>query len=327
MPAFPQLRLGRRKRDKGESMDVILHIGAHRCATTSFQHYMRCNSAQLHKAGIGFWGPYRIRNDLFQGIVPIGTGFFAHRRRRQAVARVRAHLVRCAERGIKHLIVSDENMLGTMPRNLRETSLYPNVAERLATYAGIFGARTTGVVLNVRSLDQYWASAMAYGAAKGRDLPDPAGLERLSRAERSWRHVVSDVAQALPAARIKVLPFESFAGHPDAQLAALTGQPAPQADRDHWLNAAPRPGEPGMAASSHEAASAAGEQRTPFSADQAARLREAYADDLMWLAGGADGLSELIEGPSENPAGLNPPRPESTRGRSNDQDRRLASAG
>ncbi|KUJ76940.1 hypothetical protein AVO45_10660 [Ruegeria marisrubri] len=303
MLAFPELRLGRQMRDKGEPVNVILHIGAHRCATTSFQRYMRCNSARLSRSGIGFWGPYRVRNDLFQGVVPTRTGFIAHRRRRQAVARVRVRLDRCARRGIKHLVVSDENMLGTMPRNLREASLYPNAAERLAAYAGVFGARVTEVVLNIRSLDQYWTSVMAYGAAKGRNMPGPAGMEKISRAGRSWRHVVGEVAQALPAARLKILPFESFAGHPDAQLAALTGQPAPQTDRDHWLNAAPSPGESGATSP----AQAGVEHRPLFSADQTARLREAYADDLVWLAGGADGLADLIENPSENPAGLNPP--------------------
>lgn len=42
-------------------MDVILHIGAQRTATTSFQAYMRANSADLSAQGIGYWGPHRTR--------------------------------------------------------------------------------------------------------------------------------------------------------------------------------------------------------------------------------------------------------------------------
>ncbi len=51
-------------------MRLILHIGAHRTGTTSFQSYMRRHSAELSDAGIGFWGPVRTRKGLFSGIQP-----------------------------------------------------------------------------------------------------------------------------------------------------------------------------------------------------------------------------------------------------------------
>ena len=64
-------------------MDVILHIGAHRTATTTFQHYMRGQSSELARAGIGFWGPWRTRGGLFSGVMPgpvaIGGGDPARR--------------------------------------------------------------------------------------------------------------------------------------------------------------------------------------------------------------------------------------------------------
>ena len=50
------------------TMRVILHTGAHRCATTSFQEYMRQNAQPLARQGIGFWGPHRTRGGLFHGI-------------------------------------------------------------------------------------------------------------------------------------------------------------------------------------------------------------------------------------------------------------------
>ena len=57
-------------------------------------------------------------------------------------------------------------------------------------------------------------------------------------------------------------------------------------------------------------------------------LREAYADDLMWLAAGADGLARLVDDPDNTRAGPNPPMTEMTRGRCDDhQEGRLAQAG
>ena len=52
---------------------------------------------------------------------------------------------------------------------------------------------------------------------------------------------------------------------------------------------------------------AAGRWR-PFDDAQTAYLREAYADDIMWLAAGADGLASLAQDPEKQAAGTNPPR-------------------
>ena len=52
------------------AMDIILHLGAHRTATTSFQHYLRANAAGLGAAGIGVWGPETTRDGLLAGVIP-----------------------------------------------------------------------------------------------------------------------------------------------------------------------------------------------------------------------------------------------------------------
>jgi len=50
-------------------MDVILHIGAHRTATTTFQAWMLQNADALAAGGIAYWGPDRTRAGLFSGLV------------------------------------------------------------------------------------------------------------------------------------------------------------------------------------------------------------------------------------------------------------------
>ncbi len=67
-------------------MELILHIGAHRTATTTFQHYMRGQSNDLSRTGISFWGPARTRTGLFHGMFP--GGGVAERERRRVVGRV-----------------------------------------------------------------------------------------------------------------------------------------------------------------------------------------------------------------------------------------------
>ena len=318
----------------GSPMDVTLHIGAHRCASTSFQTYMYHNRENLLGQGIGVWGPWRTRTGLFRGILPgpaVATGRDLHRR---GIGRVQMQLTRSAGLGLGTLLVSDENMMGTMRRNLRMGDLYGGIGERLARYGEAFDGRITSVALNIRSLDTYWASALGYGLTHGRGMPNAAMLHRLATSPRSWRDVITDVACALPNARIWALPFEVFAGRPEAQLAALARIDAPKSHARNWLNATPRlPRLRELAVElSEDWDLPDGDGRwQPFSSHQIAVMREAYADDLMWLTGGADGLARLMPDPEKLPdiiqAGTHPPRPDMTRGKQHDRpERRMARA-
>ncbi len=60
----------------------------------------------------------------------------------------------------------------------------------------------------------------------------------------------------------------------------------------------------------------------PFDSAQTAALREAYADDLLWLRAGADGLATLIEENGPGQAGEHPPAGQTTRGHANDDERK-----
>lgn len=321
----------------GPEMDVILHIGAHRCATTSFQNYLRQNIDALAQQGLGFWGPRRTRNGLFRGIVPkIGGGGAWRDQQRRGVGRVQIHLARSSGLGVSSLMVSDENMLGSVRENLRFCELYCGAGERMARYGEAFDGRIRHILLNVRSLDTYWASALGFGLTRGRNVPGRAALVRLAAAQRSWRDVITDVACAIPDATIWVAPFEVFAGRPEAQLSVVAGIKAPKFHARERLNATLRL--PALRALAVELNVdwdlPEGDGRwLPFAPDQAAALRENYADDLMWLTGGADGLARLLPDPDKRltpetkRAGISPPTSDMTRGRTNDhQERYVARA-
>ena len=64
----------------------------------------------------------------------------------------------------------------------------------------------------------------------------------------------------------------------------------------------------------------------PFSETQTARMQEHYADDLNWLAAGADGLAQLTEEAMSPGRGKAHPATE-MRGQDHDQEGRLGQAG
>lgn len=306
-------------------MDVILHIGAHRTASTSFQAYLRANAAPLEEQGLCFWGPRRTRGGLFAGIIPSNGSPRLERQARMAQGRIALQIERAALKGMRQLIVTDENVIGAPRRNMRDTVLYRGAGERMARHAAAFGGRITRVVLSIRAFETFWPSTLAYAIGRGHALPGPEMLEAISQQRRGWRDLITDLHCALPDAPIWVLPHETFGGMPERRLAIMAADAVTGPARQHrlWLNRAPD-----MAAlrrclvlrGQDPADLGAGEGRyDPFSVEQKARLRELYQDDLYWLRAGADGLAELMTDNTRNQTGISPLRGILARGQDNDQ--------
>lgn len=279
-------------------MDIILHVGAHRCASTSFQHYLRTNTVALRARGTAVWGPLRLRRGMLHGLGNQPRTAAEGRAALRARGRVRMNLATAAQAGHSQLLVSEENLLGSIRANLRRHRLYRDAGERMARVAGAFGS-VARVVLVVRPQDEYWASATGYGIARGLSAPTPDRLDRIVAQPRSWRDVVTDLACAVPEAEVLVLPFDRVAGRPDMLLRAASGEAvAPREGREAWR--LPTPSTAALRAILRERGETtpmpAGNGRwTPFNDLQRAALRETWADDLFWLRAGADGLAHWLE--------------------------------
>ena len=311
-------------------MNIILHIGAHRTATTSFQDYMQRSETALARNGIGFWGPTRTRQGLFSGVLP--TPELDADAARISRGRILLHLSRARNAGLHTLVISDENIMGTCTLNLRKHSLYPNVGERLEYFCEAFQNRIDKVVVSIRAQDEFWCSSAAYCVHRGRNVPTRDQLALIANDRRSWRDVITDVAFAAPLASIEVFPFERFVGRPAEFLGAICDHVPPIDTGKRWLNR--RPDAAALRKSLSDRGSDMSDFRddkthwSPFEDYQIATLREAYADDMHWLACGADRLAVLTEEWNANPAGQGLPYGRRNRGYRNDfQENRMAKPG
>jgi hypothetical protein len=290
---------------------ILLHLGAHRTGTTALQRHLAGNGATLGAAGLAYWGPRRLRGGLFRGLYAPPEQRAAGRAARRASGRIAMRLCAEAEAGTGAVIVSEENMLGTLRDCLAQGVLYPGAGARVARFAAPFRGREVRLVLTVRDPAAWWASALAFQLSRGGPLPTPALCARLAAGARGWRDVVSDIADAVPWARLTVLRYDgttSPATWSAAVWTQLTGVAPMLAGTPGRHNAAAGPA--CLRALAAEAGAdpavirvAAGRFR-PFDPDQRRRLAARYAADLSWLQAGADGLVCYIDaqGATDAPA-------------------------
>jgi len=308
-------------------LEILLHIGAHRTATTTLQRMMGQGRPAMQDTGLAYWGPKRCRGGLFDGLYG-ATVALPPRRPGRALRRVALQAKMAEDAGAALLFVSEENMLGTMRRNIEAQRLYPGAGDRVAGFAAGFAGLGLTIGLSIRCYDAYWASCLGWRMQRGGPLPRPALCDRLVTQPRRWRHVIAELAQGLPGARITVWTHETMAGQPAALVERLTGcRIAPQA-AGAWRNPTPSlthlRGYLDDIGADPALARGTGGRFMPFDADQRRALRDQYAEDLAWLAAGAGGLAEYLD-----EAGARTLRPTGQgRGRSDDgQPGRLAQSG
>ena len=308
-------------------MKVILHIGAHRTAATSYQHYLAENASRLHLRGLHAIGPGDTCDTLMSGISAECDACPAQGRPDHSSRRIERYLSRLSRDHVTHLLISDESLAGSVRRNLHQHGLYKDLGERMTRLHMAFDGRIDRVVLCIRSQEGLWASALASSMAHGHRLPDPDVLERLSRAPRSWRDVILDLACALPGVEIQVMPYEIFGGLPERLLEHMTGLgEMPRFHARAWLSKSPnreRLRQILACRGDERVKTLAGAGRwQPFGSDQIAALREAYADDLFWLRAGAEGLARIVEETGPVRTGDHPAPDLTTRGRSDGTEER-----
>lgn len=273
-------------------MELILHLGAHRTASSSLQRLLALNADALRAGHVAVWGPRVTRGGLFRGVMgdpgrrdPM-RDIAAHRSagrvalRRQALEKV----------GARRLLISDENMLGGLRENLTLARLYPSVAARLDRLQGAIGAPKS-VHLMVRAPDAWWTSAFSFLMTRGLPPPDAATLDAVAASTRGWRQVVEDVSAALPNSTLFVGSYEDWGSRPGVVFEHLTSREPVQSGVP--VVGASLPVDQLQARLREEGCDATlprlGGLYAPFTPDQRAEMRAAHADDLAWLAAGADG--------------------------------------
>lgn len=291
---------------KGASpLDIMLHLGAHRCASTTFQKFLWNNRVSLANQGLTTWTPKRTRDGLMLGLMrhPALISVQDERNAMRSIGRIRIEVERLSRNRQRGLLISEENIIGSMRNNVLDTRLYPLLGERLMRFIPAFEGRRLRIALCIRAYEDLWTSSLSYLLSRGGTVPNVDLLDFLTTQPRRWRHVIRDIAQVFPDAEVLVWPFERMAGTPAAQLSALWGKPhGLTEDETLWRNRSLDLIDLNKVLALRgqsvikDGPIGTGTRWMPFDEDQRALLRAEYRADLDWLERGADGLARFVSG-------------------------------
>ena len=188
--------------------------------------------------GVAMWGPRRLRDT---------EGFQATTRRLNDVAepiskaaavaldtlasQIASDAAKERARGVKTLILSEENFMGSMGNNFRSNTFYPDVARRLAAFDSLLPASPDRIAMGVREYGSVWTSAFHYLPQVGKTAPPmQAARDALIEDRRGWGEVVQDVSAVWPDTRLLMWQQEHLADDLAQICAAITGLSPDQID-------------------------------------------------------------------------------------------------
>lgn len=194
---------------------IILHLGAHRTASTHVQGVLAKNQALLAAAGIGAPCQEDIKTALTKPInvfpAPAQAGYALL-------------LKRSGCEGRKTVVISDENLLGFLNNIFSHGEFYPDTAHNMAELKAFLPVSPAKIVIAIRPYASFFASA--YGrwlAPKRMVLPRAVLSELVLGVARGWPDVLVEVAAAFPESELRISEYSPDPRFGHSQLKAILG--------------------------------------------------------------------------------------------------------
>ena len=129
--------------------------------------------------------------------------------------------------GVQHLILQEENILGSMRSNLHAGRFYPLSAQRLAGFAKLLPMQPDTIALAVREYGAVWNSAFGYLRGQGKDIPPPQqAVGEICDRARGWVDLVREIRRVWPKSDVLMWQQEHLRYQGARICGVLTGLPA-----------------------------------------------------------------------------------------------------
>jgi len=221
-------------------LQIILHIGAHKTASTHLQMAMTRGRGALEGQRVAYFGPDELRR---RGL-GVPEYLSADVEDTAHGERIRAALATPCAR----LVLSDENLLGNAHNveMIRTARLYDRAVARLARLAPLLPPGRVVLALGIRNPAGFLVSAYAQRLMSGRVQSYADYTRGLDPARLRWVDLIERLQTALPHAACHVWRYEDYPANAPRVLETLLGAAASAAR--------PGPGvaHPGLSAQAHE---------------------------------------------------------------------------
>ncbi|MFD1911648.1 hypothetical protein [Halodurantibacterium flavum] len=174
---------------------IVLHVGAHKTASTHLQHTIRSQGWRLRRQDVTFLGPHMLRGQIID-LEPVARdpGLLPFLR----ALRMRTGFRRLCK-GHKQVFVSDENLLGGTYslRRVAPVRLYPDGAQRIGRLLRRLGIPRAKVLLAVRDPATHLVSNYSQRLFAGPFIPFDEYVKATDPLALRWSQVAEEIL-ALP---------------------------------------------------------------------------------------------------------------------------------
>ncbi len=205
--------------------DLRLHIGLHKTGSTRMQRDLMRRKKHLTTRGVEIFGPKNLRLSQWRYFWETSLALVL---RKKGLAKGVVHNVALAveiaqSNACRAVVISDEELAGSINKILKSGVLYPDIAARMRCLDPVLRGGHVVVVITVRNYADIFASLYAH-RLKTRPLAD---FDTYKKAfllmKRRWGDVVADVTKAIPGAKILVIRFEDVIKNPHSALCHTVG--------------------------------------------------------------------------------------------------------
>ncbi len=207
-------------------IEIVLHLGAHKTATTYLQACLTRSVSPLLEKGVLFvpLGNLRKSSNHVSSIWnPLDILFGVRDRRKAGVYRKYLQETEIAE--CRRLVISEENLLGGINHVVYSGILYPEIEKKLApVFRGLKGNPVT-TLLAVRSYDNWIAGMWSqFIRKKGYSKMDERVKNRLLATSRGWVDVIDEIIRVIPpGSKLRVWRYEDLSKLRNEIIALFVG--------------------------------------------------------------------------------------------------------
>ena len=211
--------------------EVVVHLGAHKTATTYIQSVLKERRTALEAEGVAVLLPGDLRS----------TG---------VLGRSRSECVGVVEEGDKtgpdvsdllndlaanpatrRIVISEESIIGAPRSNLSTKSLYPDMIRKCRRLPVALNHPNVTFLFALRDYGSFFSSNVTTAVRRGNVFALDALRPAFLTLHRNWLDVVNDLRQAFPAVTLQIWRYEDFGQNETRVFAKFADSLAPTRSR------------------------------------------------------------------------------------------------